>query len=378
MKKSKRISVIVSLVMGVMMLVACSPVAADNSATEDVSPSATVIAAEESTPSSSPSADGDKLTVGFSFPTLQEERWAIEKDLCAEYCEQIGVNFVFQDANTEAALQNQQIDNLITQGVDVLIVGAADIDATASAVKAAKDEGIPVISYLRMINSDQVDAFVGYDFEKIGEIKAQAALEAVPEGNYVFLNGDEGDSVVHEMIKGYDTALKEAYDSGKVTKIFEQFTQNWEPANALANMENCLTLNNNDVQVVIANNDHVAGAAIQALTGQGITSDVYVNGMDGDLDACQRIVEGKQSATIVFLHSEIVKAAIDTAVAFAKGEAPSTINGKAKNDVSETDAVLLGADLVTKDNMVEKVIDTGVHKLEDVYANVPKDQWPVK
>lgn len=379
MKRFEKTSVLIALIVAAMMLIACAPSAVSESAVlEEVSQSASASAAEESSPVVNQDESGEGITIGFSFPTLQEERWAIEKDLCAEYCEQIGVNFVFQDANTDAVLQNQQIDNLITQEVDVLIVGAADIDATASAVKAAKAEGIPVISYLRMINSDQVDAFVGYDFEKIGEIKAQAALENVPEGNYVFLNGDEGDSVVHEMMKGYETALKEAYDSGKVKKIFEQYTQNWEPANALANMENCLTVNDNNVQAVIANNDHVAGAAIQALEAVGITSDVYVNGMDGDLDACQRIVEGKQDATVVFLHSEIVKAAIDTAVAYAKGETPSTLNGKSKNDVAEIDAVLLGADIVTKDNMVEKVIVTGVHKLEEVYANVPKDQWPAK
>lgn len=203
MMKFRKLSIVVIvLVVVAMLFVGCETVPVetegDGSAIESADNAQTEDTTEGITEETETVDVEDGITIGFSFPTLQEERWSIEKDLAVEYCEKLGVELLFTDANTESTLQNQQIDNLITQGIDVLIVGAADIDATASAVQAAKDEGIPVISYLRMINSDQLDAFVGYDFQKIGEIKAQAALDAVPEGNYVFLNGDEGDSVVHK------------------------------------------------------------------------------------------------------------------------------------------------------------------------------------
>ncbi len=324
-----------------------------------------------------PDAQEEKqITIGFSFPTLQEERWQTEKDLAEEKSKELGANFIYQDANTDATTQNSQIENLITQGIDVLIIGAADTKAAATGVAAAQEAGIPVIAYLRMVDSDKLDCFVGYDFVRIGEIMAEAALESVPKGNYVLLNGSEADSVAHQLREGYHNILDAKVDSGDINVIFDQFVLNWEPANAMSDMENCLTQNNNDVQAVLVNNDGMAGGAIQALGAQNLIGEVFVTGMDGDLAACQRIVEGKQNTTIVFQHDKLIDATMEAAMELAQGKQPAGINEEVENALTMVPAILLAADLVHKDNVKELMIDSGIHKLEDVYKNIPEDQWP--
>lgn len=139
-------------------------------------------------------------------------------------------------------------------------------------------------------------------------------------------------------------------------------------------MENALTANNNDVQGVVAANDGTAGGSIQALTAQGMAGKIPVSGQDADLAAVQRIAEGTQLMTVYKPINAIATKAAEMAIAAAKGESIST-EKSVNNGKIDVPSVLLDPLAVNKDNL-DVLIKDGFHKLEDVYKNVPKDQWP--
>jgi D-xylose transport system substrate-binding protein len=316
------------------------------------------------------------LEIGVSFGTLQEERWEAERERMVERGKTLGVTVLYADANHDANLQNSQIENLISKGIKVLVVGPQDIAAAAVGVAAAKKAGIPVISYVRLVDSKDLDVFIGYDFEAIGRTVAQYALKQVPKGNYVLMNGHDADSVPHEENTGYKEALKDAVAKGDVKVVFDQYMNNWSPQEALANMENVLTKTDNNVQAVLSNNDGMAGGVSQALDAQKLSGKVFLGGMDGDLAACQRIVEGKETMTVFIGHDPLADAILDAAIQLANGEKPKAINASVNTKFGPLPAIYIAPAVVDKSNIDEVMIKSGVRKVEDVYKNIPRSDWP--
>lgn len=337
--------------------------------------------AEESETTTSDNAeetnDGESLLIGVSFGTLQEERWDAERQRMQELDEaDDSWEMVYTDADTDASLQNEQIENMISQGIDVLVIGPQDNEAAAAAVDAAKEAGIPVVSYCRVVNSDKLDVVVSYDYVTIGEENMKMALSAVPEGNYVLVNGHDADSIPHDINTGYHNVIDSYVEEGKINIVFDQYINNWSPDEAMAQVENVLTQYDNDIQAIICNNDGMAGGAIQALIAQGLEGKVFVAGMDAELAACQRVAEGTQSTTIITGYDPLADAVIQAALELGRGEELSGINSTTTINGKDIPTVSCDPIIVTKDNLKEEVIDSGFRALEDVYANVPEDQWP--
>jgi D-xylose transport system substrate-binding protein len=169
--------------------------------------------------------------------------------------------------------------------------------------------------------------------------------------------------------------LKPAIDRGDIKIVAEQHAKDWRPEEAQKIVENALTQNKNNIAAVVASNDGTAGGAVEALAAQGLAGKVLVTGQDADTAACQRIVEGKQSMTIYKAIKPLAKAALDAAVKLAQKEKPEA-NATLKAVNKEVPAFLLPPQVADKANMAETVVKDGYQTKEDVYANVPKDQWP--
>lgn len=316
------------------------------------------------------------IRIGVSFGTLQQERWTREREMMEEYAREIGgIQILVQSADSDATMQNQQAENLITQGVDVLIVIPQDAEAAAVIVQEAHGAGIPVIAYDRMINNADVDVYVSFDSVKVGELMAEYALRETPRGNYVILKGGPTDNNAHLVYEGQMNVLRRHVESGAVRIVSDQWCDNWSPAEALRHTENALTASNNDVQAILTGWDGLAGAAIQALAAEGLAGQVTVTGQDADLSACRDIVEERQTMTVYKPLADLAWAGIQTAVALARGEAIQ-FSGTVNNGFKDVPSVLPEIYAVNADNMVEVIIDSGFHSLEDVYANVPRNQWP--
>jgi D-xylose transport system substrate-binding protein len=320
-----------------------------------------------------------KLKIGFSMATLKEERWVRDKEAFEAHCKKMNVECVITVADSRADKQANDVDNLLTQGVDVVVIAPQDATQAASMVDKAKAQGVPVISYDRLINSDKLDLYVSHQVPVIGRRIAEYALQNVPKGNYIMVYGASTDNNAVIMRKEQEAVLKNAVDSGAIKIVANQHITDWRPEEALKMVENALTQNNDNVQAVVVSNDGMAGGAISALDKRGLAGKVLVTGQDAQKDALQNIAQGKQSMTIYKPIIPLANTAVESAIKLAKGE---SLTGAQpfRNDAIGKDvpAILLEIVVVTKDNLMNTVIKDGYAKYEDVYANVPADQRPPK
>src|SRR5438309_10041441 len=133
------------------------------------------------------------VRIGFSMDTLKEERWQRDKQLVEQRCKEVGAECEIQVANGDDAVQTKQCDNMLTQGIDVLIVAPHNGEIAASIVEAAHRQGVPVISYDRLIRNADVDLYVSHQVVKIGEMQAGYLLSHITSQqkpfNFVIVGG---------------------------------------------------------------------------------------------------------------------------------------------------------------------------------------------
>jgi D-xylose transport system substrate-binding protein len=318
-----------------------------------------------------------KIKIGFAMDTLKEERWVRDKDAFEAHCKQLNVECVITVADNKSEKQANDVDNLLTQGVNVLVIAPHDATQAASMVEKAKAQGVPVISYDRLINSDKIDLYVSHQVPVIGRKIAEYALSKVPKGNYVMVYGASTDNNAVIMQREQISVLKAATDSGDIKIVANQFVTDWKPELALNLVENTLTQYADKIDAVVVSNDGMAGGVISALEKKGLAGKVLVTGQDAQKDALQRIAQGKQTMTVYKPIIALANKAVEAAISLAKKE-PLTGAQPFRNDTLGKDvpAILLEVVVVDKDNLMTTVIKDGFAKFEDVYANVPADQRP--
>jgi D-xylose transport system substrate-binding protein len=331
--------------------------------------------------SSSPTnrPDGSKkLKIGFAMDTLKEERWVRDRDAFEAHCKKMDVECVITVADNRAEKQANDVDNLLTQGVDALVIAPNNATQAASMVEKAKQKGVPVISYDRLINSDKIDLYISHQVPVIGRKIAEYALSKVPEGNYVMVYGASTDNNAVIMKKEQLDVLKPAIDSGKIKIVADNFTPDWKPEEALKMAENALTQNGDNIQAFVVSNDGMAGGVVSALGNKGLAGKVLVTGQDAALDGLQRIAEGKQTMTVYKPIIPLASQAVEAAIKLAKKEPLTTTPFMNDTIKKEVPAILLEVTVVDKDNLMTTVIKDGYATYEDVYKNVPEAQRPPK
>jgi D-xylose transport system substrate-binding protein len=322
-------------------------------------------------------APGQKQKViGFSMDTLKEERWQRDRDLVVAEAEKRGARVIVQAANGNDAVQNSQAENMLTQGVDVLLVAPHNGKTAAVIVEAAHKAGVPVIAYDRLILDSDLDLYVTFSPVRVGELQGDYALKHKPKGNYVLIGGAPTDNNALLLRQGQMSLLKAPIDRGDIKVVSDQWAKEWQPMEALKIMENALTRNNNQVDAAVVSNDGTAGGAIQALAEQKLAGKVLVTGQDADLAACQRIVAGTQSMTIYKPIKVLAAKAAEVALALANKQPVADKTSPVANGKKDVPSILLEPIPVDKDNLVSTIIADGYQKLEAVYKDVPKDQWP--
>jgi D-xylose transport system substrate-binding protein len=316
-----------------------------------------------------------KIRIGFSMDTLKEERWQRDRDHFVARAAELGAEVLVQAANGDDAVQTQQAENLLTQGIDVLVVAPHNAEVAASIVSLAKQQGVPLISYDRLIRNSDVDLYVSFDNVKVGETQARYLLERAPRGNYILIGGAPTDNNARLFRQGQMNVLQPAIDRGDIKIVADQWARDWLASEALEHTENALTQTKNNVVAVVASNDGTAGGAIRALEEQGLAGRVLVSGQDAELAALQRVVAGTQSMTVYKPVAELARVGAEAAVALARREKIEP-SGTVNNGLKDVPSILLESIPVDKNNVVSTVIKDGYLKMEDVYRNVPRGRWP--
>lgn len=307
--------------------------------------------------------------IGLSMDTLKEERWQIDRDLFTQAVQAAGADVLVQSANSNDAVQLQNIESLITQKIDALVIIPHDGTAMAKAVNLAHQAGIPVLSYDRLITGCDLDLYLTFDNVKVGELQAHFLADRIPPNSklrLVRIYGAKSDNNAKLFKQGQDNILKPLIAAGKVEVLFEDWAEDWKPENAKKITNAAITKVGPHFDAILVSNDGTAGGAIQALTEEGLAGKIAVTGQDADLAACQRIAQGTQAMTVYKPIQRIATKAAELALKLARRKAiiarEAITNGKI-----EVPSVLLEITTVTKDNLRDTVIKDGFRKESDVF-----------
>jgi len=312
-------------------------------------------------------ASAKNIRVGVSLPTQRDERWVRDAQKMKEVAKAEGIDLRLQVCDNDAAKQMSQCENLLAEGIDILILAPHDATSAAAIVDNAHNDGIKVISYDRLVMNTKVDLYVSFDNQEVGRLQGQYLTKLVPKGNYIVLAGAPTDNNAKLYRNGALEAIKPLADKGDIKIVMDQWVTDWQPTVAMNMVQNALTANDNKIDAVLAPNDNTAGGVIQALAQVGLAGKVPVTGQDAEVTAAQRIVKGTQAMTVFKNTKEQAKIAIETAVEMVKGAIPQATS-KVNNGKMDVPAILLKPLVVDKNNIDEVLIGSGYITKEQVYG----------
>lgn len=309
----------------------------------------------------------EDVKIGVSLGVGEAIRWQQEKAYMEERAEELGIQTEIRLNKTDTPLtQTEDCKEMIDAGIDVLILTPRDANHVEEILNYANEHDVKVISYARVVLGQKVDLFVGYDSTKIGQMMGQYLVEMVYEGDYIILSGSLGDNNSTLIYNGAMIKINEIQD--QVNIILDEPVPNWSQAEAKEMVKTAVSKNNNHVDAILAPNDKVAEACVDALAELGLKDSVIITGMDAEVAALQRIVAGTQSMTVYMDLDELATSAIDEAFALAMGEEAS-VNAQFDNQSgSPIDAKLISGKLITKQNLDSILIDSGYISREEVYG----------
>jgi D-xylose transport system substrate-binding protein len=311
-------------------------------------------------------ADAAKPKIGFSIDDLRVERWARDRDYFTAAAKELGATVYVQSADASEQRQIAQIENLISRGVDVIAIVPFNATVLSNAVREAKKAGIKVLSYDRLILNSDVDAYISFDNEKVGELQASEVLKRQPKGNYYLLGGAPTDNNAKLLRAGQLKVLQPHIDKGDIKVVGQQWVKEWNPSEAMSIIENALTANHNKIDAIVASNDGTAGGAVQALAAQKLAGKVPVSGQDADLAGVRRVVAGTQTLTVYKPIKLIATEAAKLSVALVRGTSVN-YNTQYDNGYKKVSTVLLNPIVVTKDN-VDVLVKDGFYSQSQIDA----------
>jgi len=319
-----------------------------------------VIAAVLAVISASSAALAEGKKIGVSWSNFQEPRWKFDAAAMRSSIQRDGNEYITANAEASTEKQLNDIRTMIDAGVDALVILPVDREAVLPAMDWAAEAGIPVISYDRLIEDDRA-FYITFDNVGVGRIIAAIIRQEQPEGNYVILKGDPSDANVGFLRQGMEEVLGAAIAGGTITIVGEANADGWSPDSAFTAMEKILVDTGNDVDAVLAQNDGIAGAVIEALAAQGLS--VPVGGQDGDPAALNRVARGTQVVSVWKNNRELGKVTGKIAGLLADGVEMGRIPDSSRftgGDKGLTyNAILLNPTPITKLNLNE-VIDADV------------------
>ena len=314
--------------------------------------------------------------VGLLLPELQTARYeAFDKPYFEEALENLCPNCELSYANADQDVDEQQTQAqaMLTDGVDVLVLGAVDSEAAAGTVNEARSQGVPVVAYDRLAQGG-VDMYVSFDNFRVGQVQAEALLGALDQagtagdGQIVMINGSPTDPNAGDFKAGAHEIFEGQVEIGQ-----EFDTPDWSPDEANSQMEGAITsLGLDEIVGVYSANDGMAAGIISALRSAGVSVDDLppVTGQDAELHGIQRIVSGEQYMTVYKAIRPEAEIAAAMAVSLATGEeldaGEYAVTEVESADGEKGSSVLLDPVAVTVENIGDTVVSDGFYTIEEI------------
>jgi len=312
--------------------------------------------------------EDSKPQIGMSFDSFVIERWQKDRDVFVSMAKELGAEVNVQNANGDVEQQKKQIEYFIDKGMDAIVIICIDSDSLSDTVKKAKNAGIKVVAYDRLIHDGDVDLYVSFDNYEVGTLMGNGLVEnGITDSNVLILGGAPADDNVPQVEAGFSQVMK---DNGN-TILDVMHSEGWRAELAGDYVYSHLDLIE-QADAIMCGNDNLATAVIHALAENRMAGEKLVVGQDADLEACQRVVEGTQVMTVYKPVEKLAGRAAEYTMKLIKGEEITGDDVVTANDGSFNVPYLkLDPIAVNEDNINEVIINSGFHLKEDVYLNVP-------
>ena len=330
-------------------------------------------------------ASGEEGFVGVSMPSLALERW--ERDGRTIEANLIDAGFAvdLQFAQDDIALQISQIENMITAGVDILVIAPIDGETLTGVLDLAHAQGIYVIAYDRLImDSEHVNYYVTFDNFYVGVTQGNFLVDELGLGrgngpfNIELFGGSPDDNNAFFFFSGAMSVLQEHIDSGELVVVSNQTDMmqigilGWGTADAQNRMDALLSAHYTDTELhaVLSPNDSLALGIVTSLQnlGFGDTRPMpIVTGQDGDLANVRSILDGGQSMT-VFKDTRVLAEAATRMVGEILNGDTVTVNDTYTyhNNARLVPTFLADVFTVTASNVREILVDSGFYTAEEL------------
>ena len=342
--------------------------------------------------SSDKNSDSGKKKVGISMPTKSLERWNRDGSYLEEQFKKEGYDVEITYSDNDTDQQVNDIQNMISDNVDILVVAAIDGDTLSTVLADAKDQNIPVISYDRLImNTDAISYYVSFDNYKVGQLQGQYIIDTLKldgskkKYNMEVTAGDPADNNATFFYNGAMDTLKKYIDDGTVKIVSKQqdfesvATPQWSTDEALNRMQNILSSyyadGKNQLDIALCSNDSTALGVTQAIESDYAGKNTpLITGQDGDVTNLKNILDGKQAMTVYKAVANEAVVTLKLVKSVLDGNTPDESLTKEfdcecsydtdsyDNGTGKIPSYLLTPEVITKDNYKEKLVDTGYYK----------------
>jgi D-xylose transport system substrate-binding protein len=319
----------------------------------------------------STTSGGKAQKVGVLLPdTKSSIRWeSFDRPLLDAAFKAAGVPVTIENAQNDKSTQQQQAEQLITNGAKVLLLVNLDSGSGAAIEANAQSRGVKVIDYDRLTLKGSAAYYVSFDNVAVGKLQGQGLVDCLGDSgtpNIAELNGSPTDNNATLFKQGYDSVLKPLYDAGKAKKVADQSVPEWDNQQALTIFEQMLQKTNNKIDGVLAANDGLGNSVISALKSRKLKQ-IPVTGQDATPQGVQNILSGDQCMTVYKAVKKEADAASKLAIALATGKEPEAglVNGKTNDTARDVPSVLLKPEPITKEN-IKVLFDDGFLKKTDV------------
>lgn len=337
-------------------------------------------------------ASGGGISIGIVLPTKDETRWVQDEERFQQALEGSEYKAEILFSQGSSAKEKENVETLINRGIDVLIITPYDGDAAAAAVEAAKEEGVAVISYDRLImNTDAVDYFVTFDSVAVGAAQAQYLVDnvsgsgvplylyagAASDNNaFLFFEGSwnvlqpkiaDGTFVIANSSEAEALKDKAELSRDEMARIIGQVTTNWDPNEAKNKAQTHLTAAGSDLKgdvAILGPNDATARSIADVFAADNAITSYIISGQDAEKATIQYIIDGKQSMTVFKDVRTLVKDAMNIAIEILEGKTPEA-TGSYDNGLVDVKAKQTDVIVVDQSNVKKEIIDSGYYEASE-------------
>jgi D-xylose transport system substrate-binding protein len=331
-----------------------------------------------------PGSNGKGCTkIGVLLPeTATSARWdSKDKPLLTQKIQAAlpGATIDYANAGGDSTVQQNQAEAALTRGNCILVLAPHDSEAASTIVTKAKQQGVPVIAYDRLIHSPDLNYYVSFDNQKVGMLQGQYIVDHYKDytktGNHIaMINGSQTDNNAILFRQGALTVLQPLYKNKVLKNVYDQYTPDWNNDQARIQMDGVLTAQQNNIQIAYVANDGLANAVIASLKAQKLNGKVLVTGMDATPTGIQNIIIGDQAMTVYKPIDKEAQAVADLVKALHDGTDTATLTNGATTktkDGASIPSVLQTPISVDKTNIKDTVIKDGFVALNDACKGLP-------